>query len=124
MQGLMQWRMGMQLDAMHLFAELPPNERPREGLAGAHLPARGFYRVKTVSRDQLQATKATRRMTTTPAPSFLARLLSSRSGSSPEGPGRAEVMAPETTNAGTAKGVSNESDEAAEQDIRIAVSDV
>ena len=39
--------MGMQLPEMRQFAVLPPEQRLQQGLAGAHLPARGFYRVKT-----------------------------------------------------------------------------
>ena len=63
--------MGMQLPEMRQFAVLPPEQRLQQGLVGAHLPARGFYRVKTISHDQLQDAKAARNMTRLQTPRTL-----------------------------------------------------
>lgn len=67
--------MGMRLPEMHQFAKLPPAERLREGLAGGRLPTRGFYRVKTVSREQLQDANAARKMTSFQTPTKWSRFL-------------------------------------------------
>lgn len=71
--------MGLRMDEMRLFAKLSPDQRLREGLVGARLPARGFYRVKTISRDQLTDAQAARNMTTVRTPSLLSGLFRSMS---------------------------------------------
>ena len=120
----MKWRMGMNLADMRLFAELSPGERPREGLAGAHLPPRGFYRVKTVSRDQLQAANATRSMTMVSKPWFWSRLHHPTSDSTPEPDqqaGRHELNLPQAPT--EAAPLQQDMSEAATGDVRIAVRD-
>ena len=41
--------MGMQSDDMQQFLHLSPEAREGKSLAGAHLPPRGFYRIKSAS---------------------------------------------------------------------------
>lgn len=46
--------MGMHMDSMQQFADTRPAERSSEFLPDAHLPKRGFYRIKSVAASQLQ----------------------------------------------------------------------
>ena len=54
MQGLLETHMNMPVAAMQSFAQLSPDERGMQVLPGACLPARGFYRIRTVTPGQLQ----------------------------------------------------------------------
>lgn len=117
----MKWRMGMSLHDMRLFAELSLDERPREGLAGAHLPPRGFYRVKTVSRDQLQAANPTRQVTSKPSFVSWLRQTTSESTEPDQEASRNEVDLPVASN--EAAPGKQDLNEVATGDIRIAVQD-
>lgn len=50
--------MDMSLEAMRQWRDLDPSERGTQTLPGAHLPVRGFYRIKSTSSGQLQRQKA------------------------------------------------------------------
>ena len=45
--------MGMHLDEMRHLSQLGPDAREDQGLPGAHLPARGFYKIR--SRDEAES---------------------------------------------------------------------
>ena len=49
MQDLLEVHMGMQLDQMQRLAQLTPASRVLKNLPGAHMPARGFYRIKVTA---------------------------------------------------------------------------
>lgn len=49
--------MSMQLDAMQQWRDLTPEQRGSGTLPGAQLPARGFYRIKSVTPSRLQMQK-------------------------------------------------------------------
>ena len=53
-QELLASHMGMRLDSMQWFAGTSPAERSSVCLPDAHLPKRGFYRIKSVAASQLQ----------------------------------------------------------------------
>ena len=53
-QELLQTHMGMQVDHMQQFADTSPADRSSVSLPNAHLPMRGFYRIKSVAASQLQ----------------------------------------------------------------------
>ena len=53
LQSLLEAHMGMPLDAMRQFSELSPAERGTSVLSGAHMPSRGFYRIRSVTPGQL-----------------------------------------------------------------------
>ncbi len=44
--------MGMRLDEMRQLSQLGPDAREDQGLPGAHMPARGFYKIR--SRNEAQ----------------------------------------------------------------------
>ena len=44
----------MHVDSMLQFADASPADRSRALLPGAHLPKRGFYRIKSLAASQLQ----------------------------------------------------------------------
>lgn len=46
--------MGMHVDHMQQFADTSPGDRSSVSLPNAHLPKRGFYRIKSVAASQLQ----------------------------------------------------------------------
>ena len=46
--------MGMHVDHMQQFADTSPADRSSVSLPNAHLPKRGFYRIKSVAASQLQ----------------------------------------------------------------------
>ena len=46
LQGLLAEHMGMHLDNMQRFADASPADRSSAFLPNAHLPKRGFYRIK------------------------------------------------------------------------------
>ncbi len=48
--------MGMHLDEMRHLSQLGPDVREDQGLPGAHLPARGFYKIR--SRDEAERESA------------------------------------------------------------------
>lgn len=50
--------MGMSVDTMRKFADSEPADRDSDSLLGAHLPKRGFYRIKSVAAGQLQKQRA------------------------------------------------------------------
>ena len=54
MQELLETHMGMHLDSMQQFAGTSPAERSSMCLPDAHLPKRGFYRIRSVAASQLQ----------------------------------------------------------------------
>lgn len=117
MQGLLSYHMGMSLANMQAFAKLPPEQRLREGLAGARLPARGFYRVKTVSRDQLQDANAARDMTSFKAPSLWSRLsrIVSRPGLKPvDSTGQSDLRH-------VSEGLGNVAGDGADKDVQITI---
>jgi len=45
--------MGMHLDDMRHLSQLGPDAREDQGLPGSHLPARGFYKIR--SRDEAES---------------------------------------------------------------------
>ncbi len=45
--------MGMHLDEMRHLSQLGPDAREDQGLPGSHLPARGFYKIR--SRDEAES---------------------------------------------------------------------
>lgn len=54
MQELLKTHMGMHVDHMQQFADTSPADRSSVSLPNAHLPKRGFYRIKSVAASQLQ----------------------------------------------------------------------
>ncbi len=50
--------MDMSLEAMRQWRDLDPSERGTQTLPGAHLPVRGFYRIKSTTSGQLQKQKS------------------------------------------------------------------
>ncbi|KAA6426189.1 MAG: hypothetical protein FRX49_04041 [Trebouxia sp. A1-2] len=54
LKGLLETHMGMPLEAMKRWRDLPPAERGSKSLPHAQMPPRGFYLIKRVSRSQLQ----------------------------------------------------------------------
>ena len=58
LQTLLATQMDMSLDAMRQWRDLTPSERGTQTLPGAHLPVRGFYRIKSITSGQLQKQKA------------------------------------------------------------------
>ena len=59
LQTLLETHMGMTLDAMQQWRDLTPAERGTQSLPGAHLPIRGFYRIKSINSSQLQKQRST-----------------------------------------------------------------
>ena len=53
-QDLLERHMGMQLTDMQQFVTLSIQARQQQTLPGSYLPPKGYYRVKTNSRQQLQ----------------------------------------------------------------------
>ena len=53
-QELLATHMGMHVDSMQQFAGKSPAERSSVCLPDAHLPKRGFYRIKSVAASQVQ----------------------------------------------------------------------
>ncbi|KAL0026556.1 hypothetical protein WJX77_006522 [Trebouxia sp. C0004] len=53
LKDLLEIHMGMQLDQMQRLAQLSPAARILENLPGAHMPARGFYRIKATTSQVL-----------------------------------------------------------------------
>lgn len=53
-QELLTTHMGMHVDSMQQFAGTSPAERSSLCLPDAHLPKRGFYRIKSAAASQLQ----------------------------------------------------------------------
>ena len=53
-QELLASHMGMHVDSMQRFADTSPADRSGVCLPDAHLPKRGFYRIKSVAASQLQ----------------------------------------------------------------------
>ena len=58
LQTLLATQMDMSLEAMRQWRDLAPSERGTQTLPGAHLPVRGFYRIKSITSGQLQKQKA------------------------------------------------------------------
>ena len=58
LQELLDVHMGMSVDTMRKFADSEPADRDSDSLLGAHLPKRGFYRIKSVAAGQLQKQRA------------------------------------------------------------------
>ena len=58
LQTLLETHMGMSLDAMQQWRDLTPADRGTQSLPSAHLPIRGFYRIKSIHSSQLQQTSA------------------------------------------------------------------
>ncbi|DBB06587.1 TPA: hypothetical protein ACH3X1_012116 [Trebouxia sp. C0004] len=54
LKDLLEIHMGMQLDQMQRLAQLSPAARILENLPGAHMPARGFYRIKATTSQVCQ----------------------------------------------------------------------
>lgn len=54
MQELLATHMGMHVDSMQQFAGKSPAERNSVCLPDAHVPKRGFYRIKSVAASQLE----------------------------------------------------------------------
>ena len=54
MKGLLADHMGMHVDSMQRFADTSPADRSSASLPEAHLPKRGFYRIKSRAASQLQ----------------------------------------------------------------------
>ncbi|DBA97089.1 hypothetical protein WJX77_003952 [Trebouxia sp. C0004] len=57
LQTLLATQMDMSLEAMRQWRDLAPSERGTQNLPGAHLPVRGFYRIKSITSGQLQKQK-------------------------------------------------------------------
>ncbi len=55
LQDLLEKRMGMHLDEMRHLSQLSPEAREGQSLTGAHLPARGFYKIKSSGKVQKPA---------------------------------------------------------------------
>lgn len=118
--------MGMQLPEMRQFANLPPEQRLQQGLAGAHLPARGFYRVKTISRDQLQDATAARNMTRFQTPRMFVELfkgMSPQEVSSSDKIDKPELQNQPVLSSSKPAGLHGASDEPA-QEVQITIRDV
>jgi hypothetical protein len=58
LQTLLATQMDMSLEAMRQWRDLAPSERGTQTLPGAHLPVRGFYRIKSITSGQLQRQKS------------------------------------------------------------------
>lgn len=59
LQDLLEVHMNMPVRAMRSFAQMSPADRGMQVLPGACLPARGFYRIKSVTPSQLQKASKT-----------------------------------------------------------------
>ena len=55
---LLETQMGMHLADMKRFASEDPANRKNQTLPGAHLPAKGFYRIKSANASQHQRQNA------------------------------------------------------------------
>ncbi len=56
-QAVLERHMGMRLAEMQRLSQLSPEEREGQTLTGAHLPTRGFYKIKSEAKIQKQASR-------------------------------------------------------------------
>ncbi len=56
-QAVLERHMGMRLADMQRLSQLSPEEREGQSLTGAHLPTRGFYKIKSEAKTQKQASQ-------------------------------------------------------------------
>ncbi len=56
-QAVLERHMGMRLTEMQRLSQLSPEEREGQTLTGAHLPTRGFYKIKSEAKIQKQASR-------------------------------------------------------------------
>ncbi|DBA74569.1 TPA: hypothetical protein ACH3X2_009444 [Trebouxia sp. C0005] len=56
-QALLENQMGMRFTEMQCLSQLSPEEREGQTLTGAHLPTRGFYKIKSEAKIQKQASR-------------------------------------------------------------------
>lgn len=118
--------MGMRLPEMRQFTKLPPEQRLQQGLAGAHLPARGFYHVKTISRDQLQDANDARNMTRFQTPHMFMGLfqkMSHQELSSSDKTDKPELQSQPVLSSNKPAGLHGASEEPA-QEVQITIRDV
>ncbi len=57
MQAVLERHMGMHLADMQRLSQLSPEEREGQTLTGAHLPTRGFYKIRSEAKIQKQASR-------------------------------------------------------------------
>ena len=57
MQAVLERHMGMHLSDMQRLSQLSPEEREGQTLTGAHLPPRGFYKIKSEAKIRKQASR-------------------------------------------------------------------
>ncbi|KAA6428794.1 MAG: hypothetical protein FRX49_01669 [Trebouxia sp. A1-2] len=55
--ALLENQMGMRFTEMQCLSQLSPEEREGQTLTGAHLPTRGFYKIKSEAKIQKQASR-------------------------------------------------------------------
>ena len=108
---------------MRQFAKLPPEQRLQQGLTGAHLPARGFYRVKTISLDQLQDANDARNMTRFQTPPTFMELFKGMSPQELSSSDKPELQSQPVLSSNKPAGLHGASDEPA-QDVQITIRDV